>query len=134
MSRNIPDNCRQSDWDEAPEGPACDECGAEMVGTFDHDDSGPSVEWHCPEEHACIVCGEKAHGAECDSCGEFACSEHVRGGETAECDHCHAAREAEAFATLGGIEHRVWQAAQAKPCGCYQADCPSCSADARRVA
>lgn len=100
--------------DDEPEGPACDECGAEMVGTFDHDDSGPSVEWHCPEEHACIVCGERAHGAECDACGESACNEHLRGGECNECDICHAAREAEAFATLGGIEHRVWQAAQAE--------------------
>jgi hypothetical protein len=79
-----------------------------------------------------IVCDECT--VECDECGKRVAREDARGTETVECDRCHDAREAEAFAALGGIEHRVWQAAQAKPCGCHQTDCPRCSTDSWQVA
>lgn len=62
---------------------------------------------------ACVVCGEADAPHECESCGRWACGEHARGGEVVECDPCHDAREAEAFATLGGLEHRAWQEAHA---------------------
>jgi hypothetical protein len=60
---------------------------------------------------ACALCSEAAVCV-CESCEQPACSEHARGEEVVECDACHDAREREAFATLGGLEHRAWQAAQ----------------------